>query len=355
MAETAEPILNIDGSRLFTRWLEQERVSLAFTTYQASKIFFIGLKSDGSMSVFERTFDRCMGIAQREQTLWLAARFQLWRFANIVEAGQTHEGHDALYVPMAGHTTGDVDIHDIAIMPDERPVFVVTLFNCVATLGINESFIPIWKPPFISKLVAEDRCHVNGLALDQGRPRYVTMVSRTDVVEGWREHRVGGGLVMDMWSNEVVCTGLSMPHSPRVHKGKLWLLNAGTGEVGYIDHTNQRFEPVAFCPGFLRGLSMVGDYAVVGLSKPRENRSFNGLPFNDRLEREQVAPRCGIQVIDLKTGAATHSLSIEGFVDELYDVVAIPGVRQPMALGFRTREIHHFLKVGEMNHGRNPF
>ncbi|MBF0627395.1 MAG: TIGR03032 family protein [Magnetococcales bacterium] len=343
-----EPTLRIDGSRLFAHWLEQERVSLAFTTYQASKIFFIGLKPDGGMAVFERTFDRCMGIARWEKTLWLAARFQLWRFADVLDPGQLHDGHDALYVPMTGHTTGDVDIHDIAILPDGRPVFVVTLFNCVATVGVNESFVPLWKPPFISRLVAEDRCHINGLALDEGRPRYVTMVSRSDIVEGWREHRVGGGVVMDMWNNEVVCTGLSMPHSPRVHQGKLWLLNAGTGEVGFVDFARQQFEPVAFCPGFLRGLSLVGDYAVAGMSRARENRSFNGLPFNDRLARERIAPRCGLQVVDLKSGAATHSLAIEGFVDELYDVVTLPGIVRPMALGFRTREIHHVIKVGAM-------
>lgn len=345
------PILRIDGSRLFSSWLQREQLSFAFTTYQASKVYFIGLKPDGSLSVFERTFDRCMGIALRDRTLWLASRYQLWRFCNILDPEQLHDGYDALYVPMAGHTTGDVDIHDIAILPNGRPVFVVTLFNCVATVGENESFIPIWKPPFISSLVAEDRCHINGLALDEGRPRYVTMVSRTDVVEGWREHRTGGGVVMDMWNNAVICEGLSMPHSPRVHKGKLWLLNAGTGEFGFVDHIKKCFNPVAFCPGFLRGLSLSGDFALVGMSKPRESRTLNNLPYNDRLTREEVTPRCGIQVVDLNTGAATHSLTIEGFVDELYDVVALPGVQRPMALGFRSQEIHHFIKMGETNPG----
>ncbi|MBF0437089.1 MAG: TIGR03032 family protein [Magnetococcales bacterium] len=345
------PALRIEGSRLFTQWLLNEKLSIAFTTYQASKICFVGLKSDGNLHVFERTFDRCMGIALEKKTLWLASRYQLWRFTNVLNPTQVHNNHDALYVPLTGHTTGDVDIHDIAILPDGRPVFVVTLFNCVATVGVDESFIPIWKPPFISSLVAEDRCHLNGLALDEGRPRYVTMVSRTDVVEGWREHRTEGGVVIDMWNDKVVCEGLSMPHSPRVHRGKLWLLNAGTGEFGFVDMNRGRFEPVAFCPGFLRGLSLIDNFALVGMSKPRENRSFNDLPYNIRLNQEQVAPRCGIQVIDFNTGAATHTLTIEGVVDELYDVIALPGVTRPMALGFRTSEIQHYLKVGEMSPG----
>ncbi|MBF0156978.1 MAG: TIGR03032 family protein [Magnetococcales bacterium] len=343
--------VRLEGSRLFSSWLREQRASLVFTTYQASKIFFIGLKADGSLSVFERTFDRCMGLAWQGKSLWLASRYQLWRLVDILDPGGQHQGHDALYLPMTGHTTGDVDVHDLAILPDGRPVFVVTLFNCVATVGVNESFIPLWKPPFISRLVAEDRCHLNGLALDEGRPRYVTLASRSDVVEGWREHRHDGGLVMDLDTDTVICEGLSMPHSPRLHQGRLWLLNAGTGELGFVDRQRRRFEPIAFCPGFLRGLAFSGDHAVVGLSKPRGSRSFQGLALNARLDREGVAARCGVQVVDLRSGAATHALLLEGVVEELYDVAVIPGSLRPMALGFRTPEIHHTLRVGEMAPG----
>ncbi|MBF0422150.1 MAG: TIGR03032 family protein [Magnetococcales bacterium] len=344
-----KPRLRMDGSRLLTQWLRLQRVSLAFSTYQANKVFFLGLKPDGQLSVFERTFDRCMGLAAQGGLLWLASRFQLWRFASLLDPGQSHDGYDALYVPMAGHTTGDIDIHDIAILPDGRPVFVVTLFNCVATLGVNDSFIPIWKPPFISRLVAEDRCHMNGLTLDNGRPRYVTMVSGSNIVEGWRQHRHEGGLVMDMWNESVVCEGLSMPHSPRLYRGRLWLLNAGTGELGFVDQEAKKFEAIAFCPGFLRGLAFIGDFAVVGMSKARKNGSFNDLPFHERLVREQVTPRCGLAIVDIRTGATTHSLTIDGVIDELYDVVTLPDFVRPMALGLRTQEIHHYLKVGSMN------
>ncbi|MBF0131460.1 MAG: TIGR03032 family protein [Magnetococcales bacterium] len=343
------PTLNIQGSRLFTRWLQGEQASLVFTTYQAGKIFFVGVKPDGSLSVFERSFDRCMGLAIHRQTLWLASRYQLWRFVNILDPGQLHEGHDALYLPMASHTTGDIDIHDIAIMNNQTPVFAATLFNCLASLGHDHSFRPFWMPPFIDRLAAEDRCHLNGLALDDtGHPRYATLVRRSNVVEGWREHRTGAGILMDVVTNEILCEGLSMPHSPRWHRGRVWLLNAGTGEVGTVDPNTKTFQPIAFCPGFLRGLAFVGDYAVVGMSKPRHNGTFNGLPLNERLEKEQIQPRCGLQVIHTTTGDASHSLILEGVVEELYDVAVLPGIRQPMALGMKTNEIDHILKVDEL-------
>jgi uncharacterized protein (TIGR03032 family) len=347
-AETPEPKLAFSGSRLFTQWLGEQKASLVFTTYQIGKFFFIGLQPDGRLSVFERSFDRCMGLAQQDNTLWMSARYQMWRFENVLQKGQAYEGYDRLFVPMVGHTTGDADIHDLVIGPDGKPVFAVTLFNCVATLADDSSFTPIWKPSFISDYVAEDRCHLNGLAADEdGNPRYFTVVSDTNVVEGWREHRTNGGMVIDIKTNKVVCEGLSMPHSPRCHNGKIWLLNAGTGEFGYVDRKKKSFVPMAFCPGFLRGLSFSGDYAIVGLSKQRTNRTFQGLELDGRLKKEKVEARCGLQIIDLKTGAATHTFWIEGIVDELYDVAVLPNTTRPMALGFRTEEIARHIKLAD--------
>jgi uncharacterized protein (TIGR03032 family) len=346
--EAQKPALTFAGSRLFTNWLAEQKASFVFTTYQIGKIFFVGVQPDKKLSIFERTFDRCMGLAYRDNTLWLSARYQMWRFINVLGEGQAYQGYDRLFVPMRGHTTGDADIHDMVIAPDGKPVFAVTLFNCVATLAEDSSFAPIWKPDFISDYVAEDRCHLNGLAADEnGVPRYVSVVSDTNVVEGWREHRQDGGLVIDIQSNEVVCEGLSMPHSPRLHKGKLWLLNAGSGEFGYVDMEKKRFVPVCFCPGFLRGLSFSGDYALIGLSKQRTNRTFRDLALDQRLKDEKVEARCGLQVVNVETGEATHTFWIEGIVNELYDVAVLPNVIRPMALGFRTEEIARHIKVDE--------
>jgi uncharacterized protein (TIGR03032 family) len=342
---TERPHLALTGSRLFTAWLGQAKASLAFTTYQAGKLFLIGLKPDGRLSIFERTFSRCMGLgAGPNGTLWMSSLYQLWRFENFLDPGTTKDGYDALYVPVAGHTTGDIDIHDIHPGTDGRPIFVATRFNCLATLAERGSFAAVWRPPFIDRLAAEDRCHLNGFAPVDGCPAFATCVAATNLAEAWREHRRNGGIVIDVASGETVASGLSMPHSPRLHRDRLWLVQSGTGELGHIDLTTGRFEPVCFLQGFARGVAFVGDHAVVGVSRPRENRTFEGLALNERLGREGASPLCHLAVVNLSTGDVEHRLVIEGVVEELYDVAVLPRTIRPMALGFRTDEIRFLVR-----------
>lgn len=342
---TATPALGLTASRQLPAWLAEQRTSLAFTTYQAGKLFFVGLQPDRSLSIFERTFNRCMGLCADGNTLWMSSLVQLWRFENVLAPGVTHEGYDALFVPQLGYTTGDLDIHDIAVDGDGAPVFVNTLFGCLARPSVTHSFRPVWRPPFLSKLAPEDRCHLNGLAMRDGQPGWVTAGSRSDVADGWRDRRTSGGCVLDVATGDVVVDGLSMPHSPRWYRDRLWLLDSGSGWFGWVDPTRGAFERVCFCPGFARGLGFVGDFAVVGLSKPRDNSTFADLAIADELRRRDADARCGLQIIDLRTGDAVHWLRIEGVVSELYDVVPLPGIRRPMALGFVTDEIRRMLTI----------
>ena len=345
-SKASVPSLEINGSRQFTAWLAEQNISLAFTTYQAGKIFFIGLQPNGKLSIFERSFSRCMGLWAQGSTLIMSELYQLWRFENALESGQAHNGYDCLYVPQVGYVTGDLDIHDLAVGSEGQLVFVNTLFSCLATVSDHHSFIPLWQPPFISRIAAEDRCHLNGLAMRDGQPRYVTAVSQSDVADGWRDKRQSGGCLIDVSSNEVILTGLSMPHSPRWYRDKLWLLNSGTGEFGYVEQEQGVFKPIAFCPGYLRGLAFSGDFAVVGLSKPRHNKTFSGLTLDERMLAKDVEPRCGLMIIDLRSGDIVHWVRIEGVVEELYDVVVLPGVRRPMAIGFKTDEIRRVVTIG---------
>ena len=350
LMSTPAPQLEIAGSRNFTSWLREQRLSLAFTTYQTGKLFLIGTKPDGKLSVFERTFERCMGLAVSPdaKTLWMSSIYQLWRFENAIPSGTTAPGgYDRLYVPQLGYTTGDVDAHDIALDREGRPLFVNTLFSCIAAPSETHNFRVVWKPPFITKLAAEDRCHLNGLALRDGAPAFVTAVSTTDVHEGWREKRRDGGVVIDVQANEIICRGLSMPHSPRWHDGKLYVLNSGAGEFGTVDPASGKFEPICFCPGYARGLAISGHFAIIGLSTCRENRTFSGLPLDDALAAKDVQPRCGLLVVDLRTGDIAHSLTIEGIVRELYDVAILPGVTMPSALGFKSDEIRRTITIEE--------
>lgn len=332
----------------FAAWLAEARCSLALTTYQAGRLMFLGLRPDGTLRGHERILEHCQGLWTDGHSLWASARAMLWRFENDVPPGMaTPQGADRRFVPREARVTGAVDMHDVAFgqaagMAAPGPVFVATAYSCLATISHRASFRPLWRPPFVSALVPEDRCHLNGLAMDAaGRPAFVTALGRSDVADGWRERRADGGVVLDVASGEIVAAGLSMPHSPRLGPdGRLWLLSSGTGEIGWLDAGAGRFEPVAFLPGYARGLAFVGAaWAVVGLSRPRGNLTFEGLPLDALLASRGAEPRCGLVVVDLATGHVVQWLRFQHSITELYDVAVLPGVRQAEAIGFRGEDI----------------
>ena len=343
--QSTSPSLTSD--REFIPWLQQQNISLAFTTYQTNWLAFIGVNAEtGGISAFQRQFNRAMGLYCTPDRLYLSSKYQLWQLDNVLQPGQFYQGCDRLFIPRIAYTTGDIDVHDVAVTETGELIFISTLLNCLATTSDRHSCKPLWKPPFISQIINEDRCHLNGLAMVDGQPGYVTACSRSDVVDGWRDRRKDGGVAIDIASNEIVVTGLSMPHSPRFYQGKLWLLNSGTGEFGYVDLDLGKFEAVTFCPGYARGLAFWGNYAIVGLSKPRSgDGTFSGLLLDDRLKEKDADARCGLLIIDLNTGTIVHWVRIEGTITELYDVGVLPGVQKPMALGFQTQEIEQLISL----------
>jgi len=345
-ADAKGPVLALNPSRTFVPWLQSIGGSLAFTTYQAGKVFMIGINPEtGRLSIYERSFPRCMGFGQSQENgrtvLWLSSLYQLWRLENLLDAGKVSEdGYDAVFVPLEGRTTGDIDIHDIHGVPDQAaPLFVATRFNCLATLDRRHSFKPVWTPPFIDRIAAEDRCHLNGLAMEDGKPSYVSCVSTTNIQGAWRDHRTDGGVIVDVASGDILTTDLSMPHSPRVHNGQLYCLQSGTGEFGRIDRSTGDFTPLCFLSGFARGVAFVGNHAVIGVSRPRKDKTFEGLALNERLSAQGQEPICMLAIVNLETGDIEHNLEIEGVVQELYDVAFLQGIKRPKLLGLRTPEI----------------
>lgn len=333
----------------FSQWLEEERVSLALTTYQAGRLFFFGRKQDGSLRAHERLIEQCQGLWTDGQSLWTCNKSALLRFENDVGPGAvTPTGADRRFVPRETRITGAVDVHDIGmglVEGKRQPIFVNTAYSCLATISDTASFRPVWTPPFISALAREDRCHMNGLAMDGDRPVYVSAVSRSDVADGWRERRRDGGVVVDVASGEIAAGGLSMPHSPRLYDGKLFLLNSGTGEFGTVDTATGAFTAITFCPGYARGLAFTGRHAVIGLSRPRRNKTFEGLELQDRLTAKDAVPRSGLLIVNIDTGTSVQWLRFEHTIDELYDVAVLPGVKMPEAIGFVGDDIERTISI----------
>jgi uncharacterized protein (TIGR03032 family) len=330
-------------SRGLASWLASNKLSLAISSYQSGRLYLVGSDMKGRVSFFERIFERAMGIVGNAQRLYLGGLYQLWRFENVLRPGESiHKQFDKCYVPRNAQTIGDLDIHELGIRKNGKVVFVNTRYSCLAELSQTHSFKAIWKPDFISKLAPEDRCHLNGLAMVDGEPQYVTAVCRSDSVDGWRDRRHDGGVVIDITTNEIVCEGLSMPHSPRWANGKLWLLNAGTGHIGWVDFAEKKFVPLAFVPGFARGLSIIGNVAAVGLSKPR-NQRFEGLQLDEELRKRDAEPWCGVQIVSLTNGDVLNWIRFEGDISEIFDICFLPNVRNAMVVGLRTAEIRELI------------
>ena len=315
----------------FQRWLSQAGGSLAITTYQAGKVAMIGW--DGrQVTLLMRQFDKPLGLAHSGGRLALATRHDLWVFANAPLLAHDYledspGRYDALFLPRVTFHTGDVHTHDVAFEDDDL-LLVNTRFSCLARLSRDYSFTPVWRPKFVSDLVPEDRCHLNGVALSGGRPKYVTALGTTDTAGGWREAKATGGVLIDVDSDEVVAQGLSMPHSPRWYDNRLWVLNSGTGELLTVDPSAGRPTVVCAFPGYLRGLCFVGPYALVGLSKIREKHIFGGLPIQQRGDKLL----CGVAVVDLRSGLPAGMFEFTSGCEELYDVEFLPGIRRPMIL-----------------------
>lgn len=320
------------ASEGFASFLQATNISVGFSSFQSGELFLLGCSRTGELMVNVEKFRKPTGLHVDGGTILLATLGHVYRLENILEPDQRLDGaYSHCYVPRIGYLTGVIDTHDIAMTATGDPVFVATRFNCLATVSATHSLKPLWRPFFISQLVGEDRCHLNGLALRDGTPAYVTAIAATNRYDEWRDHAAHGGIVVDVHRNAVVCDGLSMPHSPRMHKQALWLLNSGTGELGYVDDVEigrGRFTPVTFCPGFARGLAFHQHHALVGLSLPRHD-NFAGLGLADRLRE---GAWCGLQVIDLTSGRCVHWFRVEGSVRELYDVAVLEGVPCPRSV-----------------------
>jgi uncharacterized protein (TIGR03032 family) len=301
-------------------------ISLLVSTYQSGRL--IAVRADGgSLNTHFRAFPSPMGIAVGPRYLALGTQRHVWEYRNQPEVArklQPPGKHDACFLPRRSHVTGDIRIHELAFANDELWI-VNTRFSCLAVLDEDHSFVPRWRPRFVTALAPEDRCHLNGIAVVDGRVRYVTALGETDAPQGWRERKADGGCLIDVDSGEIVARGLSMPHSPRWYAGRLWVLESGKGEVGLLDPATGKMETVVRLPGFTRGLAFAGPYAFVGLSQVRESNIFGGIPLAERVKEKL----CGVWVLDLRSGKPAGFLRFEGLVQEIFDLQVLHDIRYP--------------------------
>ena len=309
-------------TKSFPGILERLRVSLVVSTYQAGKVII--LRNDGgALNTHFRSFQKPMGIAADGARLTIGGSNTVWHYRNMPAVAPKLEPkgkHDACYLPRSIHVTGDIDIHELAWSGRGELWLVNTRFSSLCTLDEDHSFVPRWRPPFVTALSPEDRCHLNGLEMEDGEPAWVTCHGATDATAGWRDGKAHGGVLLDVRTGETLLRDLSMPHSPRKHGGRLWVLESGEGSLSIVDPAQRTCTSRAQFPGFTRGLAFVGPVAFVGLSKVRESAVFSGIPLVDRVE-ERI---CGIWAVNVESGEILGFVRFEAGVEEIFAVQVLP-------------------------------
>lgn len=294
------------------------KCSIVISTYQANKVVFISAVDENRITQLPRDFVKPMGFEIDGNKMLLATKEEVIYFENSRDLAKHYpnkkDTYDSLFLPRTTFYTGQVDMHDVA-MGTEGIWAINTSFSCLCQVTGNFNFIPKWQPSFINELVSEDRCHLNGLVMINGKPKYVTALGTTNKPQGWRDSIVDGGVLIDVETNEIILDKLPMPHSPMMHNGELYMLLSASGELVKVDIKGKKYEVLKKLDGFCRGMDVCGDYMFVAMSKLRKNSStFAKLPF------AKNADVASIKVIHLPTKALVGELIYQASVDEIYSL-----------------------------------
>lgn len=282
----------------------------------------------------------------------MACEDEVMLFENVPELAVHYPNkpktYDALFVPRATFYSGRVDMHDIKF--GGKDIFAVnTSFSCLCKITGHHNFIPVWQPDFIDALVSEDRCHLNGLVLENEQPKYVTALGATNTAQGWRENITSGGILVDVVDNVTILEGLPMPHSPQFYKDELYLLLSASGQLIKVDIARKTYEVIKALEGFCRGMDIIGDYAFIGFSKLRQHSStFAQLDFAGK------AVTAGIKVIHLPTKAFVGEIIFKTSIDEIYEIKVMSGTRRPNILNTINPVHKYSLSIPSATFWANP-
>ena len=336
MPTKIEPNFKISYSGNVPDLLAKLNCSLIISTYQAGKLIFI-CPSKNKLLQIPKHFKKPMGIEYKDGKLAIASIDEITIFNNskklAINYPKKPKTYDTLFLPRTSYYTGHIDIHDLNWGKDGL-WGVNTLFSCLCKINSNYSFEPKWKPNFISELMPEDRCHLNGMALKDGIPAFATSLSTTDKKEGWRKTIESSGVLMEVPSGKILLNNLSMPHSPRYSiNNELFLLLSGTGELLKYSIKSGKTETIQL-PGFARGMAEHRDFLFIGLSKIRKSsKTFNRLPI------AQKATNAGVLILYKPTLAIIGEIIYDNTVEEIYDIQVLPDILKPGILS-PENEIH---------------
>ena len=326
--------------------LQQLNCSIAISTYQAGKVVFISAKDENSLVQLPRNFEKAMGIAEDSQKdkIAIACKDEVIVFRNSQDLAAFYPNapnkYDALYLPRNTFHTGAIDIHDLNFGNNGELYAVNTLFSSIVKIDDNYNFTPFWSPPQINKITSEDKCHLNGMAMHNGEPKYATAFNDGNTPQSWRDKITETGVIYNIEKNKIIANGLAMPHTPRIYNGELYVLLSATGELVKINKENGTYDVVVKIGGFVRGMSLHKDYLFIGQSKLRKNSStFGKLPF------AKDANQAGIVIIHLPTASIAGKITYLTSLDEIYDIHILADKTRPNILNTLTEDYKEGLSI----------
>ncbi|GAX88391.1 conserved hypothetical protein [Lebetimonas natsushimae] len=311
--------INYEYSQSFFEILNRYKFTLAISTYNSNQVFLLGTYNN-KLTIDYKTIKRPMGMYSDAKSFYIGEKNSIYHFANFIAATEKLEPKDkynACFLPLNIHNTGMIDIHEMAKGDDLY--FVNTKFSCISTLKDDVSFKVYWKPWFISKLEPVDKCHLNGIALYNNKPKYATALSTTDTPLGWKKYKADGGVLIDVTENKIILDKLSMPHSPKIYANALFYLESGKGTLNVYDFKTKKTATIVKLPGFTRGLRFFDRFALVGVSKVRESATFSGLEIT-KLEKRV----CGVWVVDIISKKIVGFFEFKEGIDEIFDITLLP-------------------------------
>ncbi len=354
--QAAERIkINVQMSPSLLPWLRDHHLNMVFTTGAASKLMMLSLTQDHHQLVLrELYFNQCRALlCQNQNTLYLTTRQKIWRLYNAVPAGKEIDDLQRIFIPQSGYITGELGVCDLAIEAHERLIFVNPLFSCLATVSPTHSFTPLWKPAFISQLVAENRCGLSGVAMLNGIPKYVTAAASTDSAQGWQQQPFNSGILIDVPTNEIVLTGLERPCCPRFYNEQLWLAERGSGYLGYVDLHSMEFKRITLCPGHIQSVRFHAHYAVVSVGRP-DPQEAESVSVLQNLAQHNLAPTCGVVVIDLNSGDIVGQITFDQVINEIPALVLLRDVYRSAMVGLDSKEMGRMITVGPIHRQMAP-
>ncbi|MBU2921998.1 TIGR03032 family protein [Winogradskyella psychrotolerans] len=307
--------------------------SIVLSTFQAGKIVTLSPINEDRITQLARNFNRPMGITFTDnyEKLAIACENEVIQLKNSEILAKNYpkkpNTYSNMYFPMSTNYTGKLDLHDLSYGTDNELYAINTLFSCISTFDNDYNFKSYWKPDFITELKPEDRCHLNGMAMKDGKPKYVTAFNTGNTAKSWQKDLTKTGVLIDVDTNEIILSGLGMPHTPRFINGKLYLLLSATGQLVEVDIENKSYTEVINLNGFVRGMSFYKDYIFIGLSKLRQNSSSFA-----HLDVAKFSNYAGVAIVHLPTKSYQGLLKYKTSVDEIYDLEILPDFLRPNIL-----------------------